>query len=271
MPYICLARTDLPDGTVQILDLKPNSSNRNLIYEPEGQTKYVNRALNEPVHGTATGTTYGDANGLQAYLADRVEPVGTPWTTALLAQLATDILAYVDAGTAFTTTTPGDDLDALIAAVNAGSSLSGGASTGVLTEILAVLAGRGYVLPTGSQKMTGGAWSAVQAGNFTEDVLHYGTTWQAGEIVPTDYAARIAGGDTVAVETKPTKYTYDGTHFQISLGTGHLLTFASGVTLFPDSDLVPHHPWEYQGTSNFPETANARVVTVYANDGTLLA
>ena len=265
MPYICLAQT-LPDGTVQILDLKPNTSNRNLIYDPPGQTRYVNRALNEAVLGTPTGLTRGDASGLSAYLGDRVNPAGTPWTPALLATLSADILAYVDAGTSFTTAAAGDDLDVLIAAVNAGSSLSGGASTGDLMELLSILSGRGYLLPAGAQKLTGGAWSAVQAGAFTTDVQHFGTTWSFGEIKPA-----AIGGDTEAVETKPIRHTYDGTAFQVSLGAGHLATFSSGVTLFPDSDLVPHHRSEYQGDLAFPVVTNARVVTVYDDDGSLLA
>jgi len=271
MPYICLARTDIPDGTVQILDLKPNSSNRNLIYEPEGQTKYVNRATNEAVLGNTNGTVRENTNGLRAYIADRMDPAalgGGVWSTADLALAANALLAEVDAGNALTTAAVNA---ALLAALGAAVGIGIGGSTAVLTELLSVLAGRGYLLPAGSIKLVGGVWDAVQRGNFTTNELAYGTTWNSGEIVPSSYAARIAGGDTVAVETKPIKHTYDGNYFQVSLGTGHLLNFASGVTLFPDSDLVPHHPWEYQGANQFPEVTGARVVTVYADDGTVLA
>ena len=261
MPYICLARPDIPDGTVQVLDLKPNTSSRNLIYDPPGQTKYVNRVVNEAVRGTATGTTYGSANGLSAYLLDRVDPVGTPWTPALLVTLSNSIIAAVDAGTALDATA----VDALINAANAGSSLAGGPSTGVLTELLSVVAGRGYDLPTGALKLTGGVWSAVQIGAFTTDTLHFGTTFAFGEIRPA-----AIGGDTVAVETKPIRHTYDGTEFQISLSAGHMLSFASGVTLFPDSDLA-NGSTQWQRVSSFPQEDNARVLTVYDDDGTVLA
>ena len=275
MPYICLARTDIPDGTVQILDLKPNSSNRNLIYEPEGQTKYVNRATNDQVLGNTDGTTALEANGLRAYLADRFDPAnlgGGVWTDPDLTTAADALLAEVDAGNELTDPSGTDTVTTVLsAALGAAVGFAVGGTTAVLTELLAVLAGRGYLLPAGETKLAGGAWDAVQRGDFTEDVLHYGTTWNTGEIVPSSYADRIAGGDTVAVETKPIKHTYDGTHFQVSLGTGHLLSFGSGVTLFPDSDLVPHHEWTYQGANNFPEATNARVVTVYDDDGTVLA
>jgi len=47
MPFITLKRDDVPTGTLQVLDLKPNESQRNLIYETPGQTKYVNPHQNE--------------------------------------------------------------------------------------------------------------------------------------------------------------------------------------------------------------------------------
>lgn len=264
MPYICLARTDIPDGTVQILDLKPNSSNRNLIYEPEGQTKYVNRATNDPVLGTSTGITGVDANGLRAYIADRVDPtpVAVAWSDSSLALAANALLAEVDAGNGLTDAEINAALLGSVGAVGIGIA----ASTATGPEILTVLAGRGYLLPAGSQKVLGAAWSAVPAGAFTKDVKHFGTVWRAGEI-----RSSSIGGDTVAVETKPIKHTYNGTRFQVSLGAGHLLSFSSGITLFPDSDLVPHHEWAFQGASNFPEEGNARVVTVYNDDGSVLA
>ena len=60
MPYICLARADLPNGTVQVVDLTPNSSQRSEPYDPPGQTRYVNRVQNNPVYFTAAGVTTRD-------------------------------------------------------------------------------------------------------------------------------------------------------------------------------------------------------------------
>jgi len=387
MPYICLAQ-DLPDGTVQVLDLVPNSSQRSLIYDPEGQTRYVNRAVNEIPQPTPTGTLAWDANGLSAYLADRVEsggleyatgsitmstvglgdtvdikgvtftgiaaprgagsqdfntavsdndaaaeltaaindaasqalltaaaPVGvvvaavntgapsplvdltasvvgpdgdavtlaktggivlsgatltranSSWTMSTLDTASAALLARVDAGSTMQLA----DVNTILGAVDAELTSAGGSnSTGTLADLLSVLAGRGYRLPAGSLKLTGGVWSAAQAGAFTTNVTVFGTTWQHGEIRP----AAIAG-DTETRETKGIRHTYDGTSFQISVGAGHLLTFQSGVTLYPDSDLSDHYPWLtqspplMQGTNSFPETAAARVVTVYNDDGTL--
>jgi hypothetical protein len=270
MPYICLARNDIPDGTIQILDLSPNTSQRSLIYEPPGQTKYVNRALDEaPTNVPATGAVVADFNGLQAYIADRFDPVnlvGAEWSLADLALASAALLAEVDAGNALTTAA----VDAaLLAALGAVVGFGVGGTTAVLTELLSVLAGRGYVLPAASIKLAGGVWDAVQRGSFTETRRVFGTTWDSGEYVPSSYANLLAGGDPVQYETKPVRHTYDSTHFQVSLGEGHLATFQAGVTLWPDSDLVGHYPWLMQGNNQHPQVDNARVVTVYNDDGTL--
>lgn len=265
MPYICLARTDIPDGTVQVLDLKPNTSQRNLIYEPPGQTRYVNRAVNEAPQASPNGEAQADVNGLRAYIADRFDPanlVGAVWSASDLALAANALLAEVDAGHALTTSDVNTALKSALGGADIGFAVGG--STAVLTELLSVLGGRGYNLPAGSVKLEGAAWDAVQRGSFTTNALHFGTTWDSGEIVPS-----TLGGDSVAVETKPTRHTYDGTHFQVSLGQGHLAQFQAGVTLFPDSDLASHYPWMAQGSNQFPQADNARVVTVYNDDGTL--
>jgi hypothetical protein len=59
MPYIILKRSDIPAATLQVLDLAPNTSQRNLIYDPPGQTKYVNPVQNDTVvlHQPAGGGT----------------------------------------------------------------------------------------------------------------------------------------------------------------------------------------------------------------------
>ncbi len=99
MPYICLAQNNIPDGTLQVLDLWPNTSQRNQSIDPPGQTRYVNRVQNEAVAiGTVAGvSTNGPRarNGLSAYLADRVAPGGTQAaseTARMAAVVAGDII-----------------------------------------------------------------------------------------------------------------------------------------------------------------------------------
>lgn len=77
MPYICLARSDIPAGTVQVLDLAPNSSQRHPAYDPPGQTRYLRRPTTTSVGLNPGGTLMTDAYGLAAYLLDHVEAGGT--------------------------------------------------------------------------------------------------------------------------------------------------------------------------------------------------
>ncbi len=78
MPYICLARGDIPDSVIQVLDLLPNSSQRIPSLTPPGESRYVYRVK----RGTAGISTAGllsavdHLDGLEAYLLDKVEPGG---------------------------------------------------------------------------------------------------------------------------------------------------------------------------------------------------
>lgn len=271
MPYICLARSDISDGQVQILDLKPNSSQRSLIYEPEGQTRYVNRVQNTevPFQDAAAGNTSGNTEGLKAYLVDRVEPApgsvgaSTEWGSAEQTAVADGIIARVDAGQALTLA----DVNTVIQTTFGSSDLTGAASnsTGVLTELLSILAGRGYRLGAGFTKGPGGIWDATQRGAFTENFTRYDTRMLSGELAPL-----TIGGDTDTREVRGIRHTIQTGSFTISLATGDLASFNAAVnTLWPDSDQVPRFPWTYQKGTYLAPVANARLVTVYNNDGSL--
>lgn len=104
MPYICLTRSDIPDGITQVLDLLPNASQRVPGYDPPAQTRYVNRVQNDPVT-LVTGVARGDKYGLAAYLLDTVEPGGLQFGTADIdfdAVLAADTVTL--GGVVFTAT-----------------------------------------------------------------------------------------------------------------------------------------------------------------------
>jgi len=199
MPFICKIRTDIPDAILQVLDLQPNESQRNLIYEPRGQNKYVNRVENDTVV-TVANVTQGTYKGLAAYLIDNVIDNGTGVTlTAAVANAsALAIVAAMDTGTT----------DLTVAAVNAllvangaggGTSLIAGGSTGVLTDMLKVLAGGEYILPNNST--VGGLGAPAQAGAFTAG--QYLQTRQTG-------ALEISLGDGHLAEFTAATYSYGG-------------------------------------------------------------
>lgn len=88
MPYICLARNDISDGSIQILDLSPNTSQPKPPYA-KGQTKYVNYptlgdATAKFTTGAATQITTVDIAGLSAFFLDRFEVSSAGQATARL-------------------------------------------------------------------------------------------------------------------------------------------------------------------------------------------
>jgi len=251
MPYICMTRTDIGDGQVQVLDLFPNSSQRNLIYTPPGQTAYVNRVqnglieLNQPGGGgtpqfmSAVGG--GISEGLAAYLMDRTPADGaaqTPMTAAEAMAAAGAIIALMDAATTAMTEA---NINAAVQALGGGLAaydLLGGAwSTATVVDVLSILAGRGYDVPANSQIST------TQAG---------------GGHTP---AAVGAFGD------KPIRHTYQSGALNISIGDGYLSEFIDGIVLYGTSSDYPYRG----GSPNNPLTAaGGRIAVVYADDGTIL-
>lgn len=201
MPFICQRRSDIPDGVLQVLDIRPNTSQRSLIYEPPGQTKYVNRAVTDTVATSGAGPiqTVAEARGLAAYLMDRVEntDTGAALTAAQANGIAAAIQARVDAAESLTLA----NINTLIndAAGVAGSDLDGtlGDSTGSVMDVLRICAGGEYVLPAGSVVEDGGNdFVAEVAGSFTEG--QYRETYQTGSLrisLGEGALSRLAGAD----------------------------------------------------------------------------
>lgn len=175
MPHLAMRRADIPEGVLQVIDLVPNNSTKNNILEPaEGQSRYVKQPSNGAV-GTVNPAgsqllTSNTFTGLAAYLLDNIEDqgAGTPSLTAAQANEAADniITNLVRAGVK----AEAADIDAEIQAapgVNGGTTLTAGNSTGVLGEVLEILAGRSYVVPEGVEVQdAGGAFSTARKGGF---------------------------------------------------------------------------------------------------------
>lgn len=223
MPYMCQMRTDIPNGTLQVLDLWPYTSQRS-IYDPPGQTKYVNRGeFTGAGLGSARPTTISAAGnvttyacyGMAAYIADTIEDAtgGALFFSAADANTAaTAIAAIVDAGTALDATA----VDAVLAAINAGSGLTGtGNSTGTINGVLRIAAGGSYLLPAGSSENT----ALATMGNGAFETGTYRTT--AGGMA---LAASFSDGDLA---------TYVGATFDY-LGTmgAALVVYADDGSLY---------------------------------------
>lgn len=183
MPHIAMVRADIPEGVLQITDLKPNNSRKNNILEPsEGQTKYVKQPSNTDVATrNPTGSqfvTVGATTGLAAYLIDNVEDqaAGAALTAAQANEAADNIITnLLRDGLAATAAAINAQIQAA-AGVDAGTTLTAGDSTGVLSEVLQILAGRSYTVPDGSEVQTAaGAFQDARAGAFESDEPFVGT------------------------------------------------------------------------------------------------
>lgn len=82
MPHIVLKRSDIPAGTLQILDLQPNESQRVPGIDAPGQTRYVNPVLVDQVvtRGVNPRFMYREAKGLAAWFMTNM--AATPYTQA---------------------------------------------------------------------------------------------------------------------------------------------------------------------------------------------
>lgn len=194
MPYIAMRRTDIPNGVLQVLDLVPNTSLRNQIYDPIGQTKYINRFSTDTLAALSANRTVAEYSGLAAYLIDHVEDnvANVAITVTVANAAAAAITALLDAGSAVTVAAV--DAALVAAGAGAGTGLTTNNSNGAIASVLQILAGGQYVLPAGS--VVGGVTPPAALGSFV-----------SGVYLP----------------------TYDTGAFQISLGSGQLSVFTSSA------------------------------------------
>lgn len=75
MPFLVTKRSDIADGALQIIDLWPNTSQRNTSIDAPGQTKYLRTPRNDSAALTTSGAntiTIREANGLTAWFLANV-------------------------------------------------------------------------------------------------------------------------------------------------------------------------------------------------------
>ncbi len=194
MPYICKRRSDIPSGILQVLDLQPNESQRNLIYEPPGQTKYVNRPQNDTVV-VASNVTSAAYSGVAAWLIDTIEDAGDGGALSATQAnaIAATIITALNAGSAMTVAA----VNTLIQVSVAASGIGLGGSVGTLAQLLRILAGAEWIVPAGTGANVGAAaYKDAAAGAFT---------------------------------TGQYRATYDSGALNISLGEGHLSHFIAAT------------------------------------------
>lgn len=164
--YIARVRTDIDAGTLQWTDLTPNSSQHIPSLQPVTQTGYLGSRVGNDTLAALTGgtTTAAEYEGLAAYLIDNVIDLvsGVTITVTVANATAVALIARLDAGS---TISAANFTAAIVAAGGgAGTTIDGGGSTGTLRELLQIMAGATYTLPTGS--VVGGLAAALDAGTL---------------------------------------------------------------------------------------------------------
>lgn len=209
MPFLVMRRADIPDGVLQQVDLWPNTSSRNYVLTPgSGQTGYVrNRPANTSLVGSVDAgppvVATAELSGLAAYLIGNIDtgagPGDAPFTAAQASAAATAIYAAATAGTALTLAA----VNAILAAQVAATELNAQGSTGVLTEVLGIIAGRVYTIAAGSALSDGGGLFDGRVGSFT-DAGEFRQIYDTGR-----FRLSVLNGNLSLM--KSASFTYEGT------------------------------------------------------------
>lgn len=191
MPFICLARTDIPDSTLQVTDLWPNKSQTNPVIDPPAVGPlYINAVTTATVTLSGAFAFTKAVAGLAAYLVANVQALGaggaalTP-TEANAAAAA--IIAAMRAGSALSLAAINALLVAAAGALTELTTLGGSLSTGAVSDVLRILAGITYTVPAGTDVEAAGVFApqagaaAFNAANFADhkDILSTDSSFYA--------------------------------------------------------------------------------------------
>lgn len=302
--YIVLARNDLDDSLLQVLDLKPNAtpSKGSRIYDgaPQGgyQTFFYADGVNGDVVTAGAGpiTIDGDVYGLSAYLIDHVENTGSAGealTAAEANNIRDAILGEVALGNALTLA----DINALIVAeIGAGNDLDGtlGNSTGSVEEVLRILAGERYKMPDATQVEDGGKLFTQAVGGFfvarpnvevpDSARTSYGTARGLRGRKSTSPLTHVRAGEPRAgqapVQTGQEDVNFNDVRVTVDTGDLHLSSASGVLDELNNATFVFLNPsFTYNGGiapatdaagANLPATGAGRAVTVYDAAGNVI-
>lgn len=164
MPFICKRRSDIPNSTLQITDLWPNKSQANAVIDPKPQgPRYINAPTTATVTLSSTGGVQryfpSDQAGLAAYLLANVQKAGAgggALTPANADTIAAALIAAMAAGSTLDLTAINVRLAATGGAGTELTTAGGSLSTGAVTDVLRILAGATYTVPSGTVIQTVG-------------------------------------------------------------------------------------------------------------------
>lgn len=169
--YIIPLRNDLDGMNLQVVDLQPNTSQKNSIYDGAGQSGYIKWSFDHPGTTVVDGDSFGSGStqtqplanlvaadttgggndvgipgvaefGLAAYFRERIDAgaAGARLTAVQAVTAANNLVTAVVAGTAPTAA----NINTVLNGVVAGSGLALGLSFGTVTDVLSILQGQVY-------------------------------------------------------------------------------------------------------------------------------
>lgn len=175
--YVLARRNDLDGVNMQVTDLRPNTSQRNLIYDGPGQSGYLKYSYDQPGVTVVSGDSYGGGSlttiptalvvgdttgggndvqspvvanfGLAAYLRERIQAGGLAAGTGPLnipqsIIAANGLAAAAEAGTVLTLAAINAVLTMAAAAATELTSAGGSLSYGAVEDVLRLLQGQAY-------------------------------------------------------------------------------------------------------------------------------
>jgi hypothetical protein len=187
--YIVLARRDIDENNLQVTDLWPNTSQRNGVYDPIGQSGYLAyHAQNDTVALTNDGGVMdatADYVGLAAYLVCRVDDITGGHHAPAAADAnaaATAILARVRQGLALTTAGINTAIQTVAGLATSGITGTGN-STATVEEILRILGGEVFRVAATTPVSAGanaflGTAGAFAAPALVNGVVTYPSYWR---------------------------------------------------------------------------------------------
>ena len=247
--YICLIRQDFNDDGLQVLDLKPNVSQRNSVYDPPGQTAYLNFTVQSDAVATTTvginTTTNAVYRGLAAYLIDNVDNGNGGLHKALTAAqsnaISLLILNALCGGTALTSAIIVGYIGTPAGVVN------GSRSSWLVTDILNICQGQVYRLPAGALVAVSGDFVAphVRKGVFA---VYGDSDFRAQRQFELTGFLRLSAAQGVLSQLKNTGFVW----------LNPLLTYGAGGTALKVNGVV------------VPVTGAGQAVVVYDQLGNVL-
>ena len=293
--YIVSVRNDLDEKLLQVVDLKPNSSQFSPAYDGQnsGQTGYLPPWLLDGVNNdgptggvqTTVGvniTINGDMYGLSTYLICKVEDSigGGAILAGDAADISGGILGAAAAGTALDIAA----INAIILAVTGGINGIGiGNSDATVEEILRICAGERFKAADGLEvQNAGGVWTGPGLGDFVSrpNVENpasvqgtYGGVRGRSSTAPAPYfrSGEVRAGQT-PVQTgtqdvlfRDVRSIVDAGGLQLSALSGALadLKSASFVHLNPDFTYGAGGTAITGAAAVVPVTGVARAITIY--------